>query len=146
MSVDPRNVILARISSGLSDMLGRLGAHAAMRDMGSHSSAELWPDWPSNLPPAEACDLLSEALSTIGMFEKVELQPDGESVAIHVKGCEFNRMGQVESHPVGQRAICFFGFGLIEKSLERLVGRRFRVELLHHDAAADTCHEIARPR
>ncbi|GAA0683025.1 hypothetical protein GCM10009104_05070 [Marinobacterium maritimum] len=65
---------------------------------------------------------------------------------IRIKGCEFNHLGQVESSPVGQRSICFFGFGLIEKSLERLTGRQFRVELLHHDADEDCCHEIARLR
>jgi len=146
MSVDPRNVILARISTGLTEMLGRLGAHATMRDMGTHSSKELWPDWPENLPPADACNLLSDALSNIGTFEKVEMAPEGESVKITIKGCEFNHLGQVEASPVGQRSICFFGFGLIEKSLERLTGNQYRVELIHHDAEQDTCHEIARFR
>jgi predicted hydrocarbon binding protein len=146
MSVDPRNVILARISTGLSDMPGKMGAHATMRDMGNHSSPELFPDWPTGLGADEACTLLSDALSNIGTFEQVSLQPEGDEVAIKVRGCEFNHLGQVESQPVGQRAICFFGFGLIEKSLERLTGKQYRVELLHHDAAADTCHEIARFR
>lgn len=146
MSVDPRNVILARISTGLSDMLGRMGAHATMRDMGTHSSLELWPEWPQNLPTEEACTLLSEALSNIGTFEQVQLEPEGESVRIHIKGCEFNHLGKVESSPVGQRSICFFGFGLIEKSLERLTGNLYRVELLHHNPDEDTCHEIARFR
>ncbi|MBV0934395.1 hypothetical protein [Marinobacterium weihaiense] len=146
MSVDPRNVILARISTGLSEMLGQMGAHATMRDMGSHSSSELWPDWPQQLPPAEACSLLADALSNIGTFDKVNMEPEGDSVKIRIKGCEFNHLGQVESSPVGQRSICFFGFGLIEKSLERLTGNQYRVELLHHDTAEDTCHEIARFR
>lgn len=146
MSVDPRNVILARISTGLTEMLGRMGAHATMRDMGTHSSQELWPDWPEGLPSGEACALLSDALSHIGTFKEVNLTPDGEAVQIRIKGCEFNHLGQVESSPVGQRSICFFGFGLIEKSLERLTGRQFRVELLHHDADEDCCHEIARLR
>jgi len=143
MSIDPRNVILARISTGLSDMLGSMGAHATMRDMGTHSSTELWPDWPSNLPLDEACSLLQEALSNIGMFKKVTMIPDGDQVKIQINGCEFNKLGQIESHPVGQRAICFFGFGLIEKSLERLTGELYRVELQHHDAETDTCHEVA---
>ncbi|MBA4502732.1 hypothetical protein [Marinobacterium marinum] len=146
MSVDPRNVILARISTGLSDMLGRMGAHATMRDMGTHSSLELWPDWPQDLATEEACILLGDALSSIGTFEQVTLEPEGEHIKIHIRGCEFNHLGKVESAPVGQRSICFFGFGLIEKSLERLTGHQYRVELLHHKAAEDTCHEIARFR
>lgn len=146
MSTDPRNVILARISTGLSEMLGNMGAHATMRDMGTHSSAELWPDWPTRIPDDEACALLQEALSNIGIFRKVEMNPEGDRVNIVIHGCEFNKLGQIESHPVGERAICFFGFGLIEKSLERLTGKQYRVELKHHDAASDTCHEIATPR
>ena len=146
MSTDPRNVILARISTGLSEMLGSMGAHATMRDMGTHSSAELWPDWPTDVPEEEACSLLQEALSNIGIFRKVEMTPDGDKVDILIHECEFNKLGQIESHPVGERAICFFGFGLIEKSLERLTGKQYRVELKHHDAASDTCHEIATSR
>lgn len=143
MSIDPRNVILARISTGLSEMLGSMGAHATMRDMGNHSSAELWPDWPTGLSVDEACSLLQDALSNIGTFKKVEMSPEGDKVNILIHGCEFNQLGQIESNPVGERAICFFGFGLIEKSLERLTGEQYRVELKHHDEASDTCHEIA---
>lgn len=143
MSTDPRNIILARISTGLSEMLGSMGAHATMRDMGTHSSAELWPDWPTNVPEDEACALLQEALSNIGIFRKVEMSPEGDRVNILIHGCEFNQLGQIESHPVGERAICFFGFGLIEKSLERLTGKQYRVELKAHDADNDTCHEVA---
>lgn len=146
MSIDPRNVILARISTGLTEMLGRMGAHATMRDMGTHSSEELWPQWPDNLTAEDACDLLGDALSNIGTFDQVDMKPEGDAVAIRIKGCEFNHLGQVEASPVGQRSICFFGFGLIEKSLERLTGNQYRVELIHHDAETDTCKEIARFR
>ncbi|MBV0934408.1 hypothetical protein [Marinobacterium weihaiense] len=146
MSVDPRNVILARISTGLSDMLGQMGAHATMRDMGTHSSHELWPDWPENQNIDDACTLLSDALSRIGTFDSVNLTPAGENIRIDIKGCEFNRLGKIEANPVGERSICFFGFGLIEKSLERLTGHHYRVELVHHNAEQDTCEEIARFR
>ncbi len=146
MSVDPRNIILARISTGLSDMLGQMGAHATMRDMGSHSSHELWPEWPTDLDVNEACTLLSDALSHIGTFASVSLTPNGENIRINIKGCEFNHLGKIEGSPVGERSICFFGFGLIEKSLERLTGSQYRVELLHHDAEQDACEEIGRFR
>lgn len=146
MTVDPRNVILARISYGLSEMLGQMGAHATMRDMGTHSSAELWPDWPANLNINDACTLLSDALSHIGTFDSVNLAAEGDSIRINIKGCEFNRLGKIEANPVGERSICFFGFGLIEKSLERLTGNQYRVELVHHNAEQDTCEEIARFR
>lgn len=146
MPVDPRNIILARISTGLSEMLGQMGAHATMRDMGTHSSAELWPDWPANLNITEACTLLSDALSHIGTFDSVNLAPAGDNIRINIKGCEFNRLGKIEANPVGERSICFFGFGLIEKSLGRLTGNQYRVELVHHNTEQDTCEEIARFR
>jgi len=144
MPSDPRNIIIARISSGLTDMLGAVGAHATMRDSGRSSSDFLWTDWPSNLSPDEACSLLSEALSHVGIFTSVELKPDGENIAIQVKGCEFAHLGNFEDAAIGSRSVCFFGFGLIERSLERLTGQRFRVSLERRDEAADTCFEIAK--
>lgn len=146
MPTDPRNVIIARISSGLTDMLGAVGAHAAMRDSGRTTSDFLWAEWPSNLSPDEACSLLSAALAHIGIFNAVELKPDGENISIQVSGCEFSRLGDFENAAIGDRSVCFFGFGLIERSLERLTGQRFRVSLERRDEATDTCFEVAKLR
>ena len=147
MSVDPRNVVIARISAGLSDMLGDVGARSSMRASGRASSDYLWEAWPEHLAPEEACDLLSEALGKIGMFQTVRLKPANDgNVAIEIQGCEFSRMGTIEAAPVGERSICFFGFGLIERSLERLTGQKFRITLDHHDASSGTCFEIAQLR
>ena len=146
MSTDPRNVIIARISAGLTDMLGAVGAHAAMRDSGRTTSDFLWTDWPANLSADEACDLLSEALAHIGVFSAVQLKPDGDNIAIQVQGCEFSRLGNFENAAIGDRSVCFFGFGLIERSLERLTSQRFRVSLERRDEASDTCFEVAKLR
>ena len=143
MPTDPRNVIIARISTGLTDMLGAVGAHATMRDSGRTTSDFLWTDWPSNLGADEACGLLAESLSKIGLFSSVSMKPEGENILIEVKGCEFAHLGDFEAADIGKRSVCFFGFGLIERSLERLTGRRFRVQLVQRDEAADTCFEIA---
>lgn len=146
MSIDPRNIIIAKISGGLSDMLGPVGAHAAMRSSGAATSEFLWPDWPSSLAPEEACDLLSESLKKIGVFDDVRMRVDGDLIYIEVKGCEFSRLGNFEASPVGERSVCFFGFGLIEKSLKRLTGKAYRIALEHRDEAQDVCFEIATPR
>jgi len=141
---DPRNVIIARISSGLTDMLGAVGAHATMRDSGRSTSAFLWADWPANLGAEEACELLADSLSHAGLFSSVVMQPDGDDIQIEVKGCEFAHLGNFENAAIGDRSVCFFGFGLIERSLERLTGRRFRVQLVQRDESIDTCFEIAK--
>jgi predicted hydrocarbon binding protein len=144
MSVDPRNVIIARISSGLTDMLGAVGAHATMRDSGRSSSDFLWTDWPSSVSSEEACDLLAESLGQAGLFSSVIMEPDGDDIHIEVKGCEFSHLGDFEAADPGKRSVCFFGYGLIERSLERLTGRRFRVQLVQRDDGSDTCFEIAK--
>ncbi len=146
MSTDPRNIIIAKISGGMSDMLGAVGAHAAMRSSGAASSADLWPDWPSGLAVEEACSLLSASLKQVGIFEDVHMYADGELVRIEVRGCEFSRLGDYEASTVGERSVCFFGFGLIEKSLKRLTGKAYRITLDHRDDAQDVCFEIASPR
>jgi predicted hydrocarbon binding protein len=107
------------------------------------SFARCFTDWPSNLGADEACSLLSESLGRIGVFSAVELKPNGDNIQIEVKGCEFSRLGDFENTAVGDRSVCFFGFGLIERSLERLTGKHFRVTLEHRDEAADTCFEVA---
>lgn len=144
MSIDPRNVIIARISSGLTDMLGAVGAHATMRDSGRASSDYLWADWPSNLGAEEACTLLADSLSHAGLFSSVVMKPHGDDIQIEVKGCEFAHLGDFEQAPHGKRSVCFFGYGLIERSLERLTGRRFRVQLVQREEATDTCFELAK--
>jgi hypothetical protein len=114
-----------------------------MRDSGRATSDFLWTDWPSNLGTEEACSLLSESLGRIGVFSAVELKPNGDDILIEVKGCEFAHLGNFESTPIGARSVCFFGYGLIERSLERLTDTRFRVSLESRDEASDTCFEIA---
>lgn len=146
MSTDPRNIIIAKISGGMSDMLGAVGAHAAMRSSGAASSGDLWPDWPSGLAAEEACSLLSESLRHVGIFEDISMRTDGDVIHIEVKGCEFSRLGDYESAPIGDRSVCFFGFGLIEKSLKRLTGKAYRIALDHRDDVQDVCFEIATPR
>lgn len=144
MPTDPRNVIIARISAGLTDMLGAVGAHATMRDSGRTTSDFLWADWPSNIGADEACDLLANSLSHAGLFSSVNMKPDGEDIHIEVKGCEFAHLGDFEAADPGKRSVCFFGYGLIERSLERLTGRRFRVQLVQREESTDTCFEIAK--
>ena len=146
MSIDPRNVVIARISTGITDMLGAVGARATMRDAGRNSSDYIWTDWPSNLSPDEACGLLSEALTKVGIFTAVEMKPDGENLAIKINGCEFSRLGNFDSAAIGERSVCFFGFGLIERSLQRLTGQQFRVSLERHEASTGTCFEVAQLR
>ena len=146
MSTDPRNIIIARISTGLTDMLGATGAHATMRDSGRSTSDFLWADWPENIGIDEACSLLSEALWHIGIFSSVDMKADGENITIQVHECEFSRLGNFENAAIGDRSVCFFGFGLIERSLERLTGKRFRVSLERRDEATNTCFEIAKLR
>ena len=147
MSTDPRNIIIAKISGGMSDMLGAVGAHAAMRSSGANSSEDLWPDWPSNLALDEALSLLKDSLEHVGIFQQVDLSAhDNNTIRLEVKGCEFSRLGNYEASPVGDRSVCFFGFGLIEKSLKRLTGKAYRVALDHRDEALDVCFEIASPR
>lgn len=146
MSIDPRNIIIAKISGGLSDMLGAVGAHAAMRSSGASTSEFLWPDWPDALAPEEACDLLSESLKNVGIFDNVRMRVDGELIRIEVKGCEFSHLGNFESSPIGERSVCFFGFGLIEKSLKRLTGKAYRIALERRDDVQDVCFETATPR
>ncbi len=144
MSTDPRNVIIARISAGLTDMLGAVGAHATMRDSGRSSSDFLWAEWPSDLGAEEACALLADSLSHAGLFSSVSMKPEGNNILIEVRGCEFAHLGDFEQADPGKRSVCFFGYGLIERSLERLTGRRFRVQLVQRDEGTDTCFEIAK--
>ncbi|HER20209.1 MAG TPA: hypothetical protein ENO14_04085 [Chromatiales bacterium] len=143
MPTDPRNIIIAKISTGLTDMLGAVGAHATMRNTGHSSSGQLWPDWPSGLTAGEACPLLADSLKRIGMFQDVRLQPEGDVIRIEVRGCEFAHLGDFEATPIGERSVCFFGFGLIEKSLARLTGNAYRVSLERRDEASDSCVEVA---
>lgn len=146
MPTDPRNVIIAKISGGLSDMLGAVGAHAAMRSSGAATSSDLWPDWPNELDEVEACELLSASLKKVGIFEDVGMQVDGDLIRLEVRGCEFAHLGNFEASAPGERAVCFFGYGLIEKSLKRLTGKAYRIALEHRDEAQDICFEVATPR
>jgi len=143
----PQETVIACISNSVSFMLGR-GARAAMREAGKKASWEIWPGLPEQVPFEEAASLMREGVASLkgfGAFKLVQQCEDG-SYDIEFANCGFAQYVTESGQPCGEQAICFFGFGLVEETMRRLIGQKVEVKLITRDDACGVCREKAIPR
>lgn len=146
--MDSKDLIIAKISESMGTMLGAKGGQSAMRGTGKEASDVIWPELPDDLDDETAVQYLQQALEKLGIFETIQLSLDETNKAIihiEISGCVFSGLQGHSGHDAGEQSICYFGFGLIEKSLTRLTGRKYRVQLMEHDRENHRCKECATP-
>ena len=115
----PQETVIACISNSVSFMLGR-GARAAMREGVA-------------------------SLKGFGDFSLIQECEDG-SYDIEFTNCGFAQYVTQSGQPCGEQAICFFGFGLVEETMRRLIAQKVEVKLITRDDACGVCREKAIPR
>ncbi len=144
--MDPRDVVIGEIQTSLSSLLGASAA-AVMRRAGMNASRKIWPELPSDKSPEEAGAIMAEGVKKLGAFgEFAVVGMDGDVAKIEFKNCYFASLTSDSGQPCGQQPICYFGFGLVEETYQRLTGVRAKVELTKRDDGTHTCFETATPR
>lgn len=143
----PQKTVIACISNSVSSMLGR-GSRAAMREAGKAASKEIWPELPENASFEEAARIMHEGIAALEGFGDFNLKAQREDggFEIEFKNCGFADYTNESGEACGEQAICFFGFGLVEETLRRLIGKKFQVKLVERDDGCGMCREEAIPR
>lgn len=145
--LSPLETVVASISSAVTFMMGA-GAQIAMREAGKQASTSVWPDLPENVSFEEAARIMHDGIASLNGFGDFQLtrQEEDGTCAIEFTNCGFAQFTTQSGKPCGEQAICYFGFGLVEETLRRLMGKKVRVVLIERDDACGVCHERAIPR
>lgn len=96
----------------------------------------------------EAAKIMHDGVASLQGFGDLQLStqnPDG-SIDIVFTDCAFAEFVHESGQPCGSQAICYFGFGMVEETLRRLMGQRVMVKLLERDDGCGVCREVAIPR
>lgn len=145
--LSPQQKVIANIQTSVTFMLGK-GARATMREAGKAASRDLWPELPSGVSFGEAAHIMHEGVKSLDGFGEFNLRRQREDgvYEIEFKNCAFAQFTTSSGQPCGEQAICFFGFGLVEETMRRLMGKRVQVQLIERDENDCVCRETATPR
>jgi predicted hydrocarbon binding protein len=145
--MDNRDVVLGQIQKTLGQTLGSSAA-AVMRRAGMEASEAIWPDLPGGQSVEQAGAIMTAGVKELGSFGEFKItgeEADG-TAKIEFHNCYFASLAGADGLECGKQPICHFGFGLVERTFQRLTGTQTRVQLVKRDDDAGICFETARPR